>query len=124
MKIKKKTALLIFVCVATTLITACATVAKLLTKPKPDEVTFRTDICELLVGDEVILDVRYEQDKNKALVFTSSDESVVKVDERGVLQAMANGSATVTVKYGNASDECEVTVTTGGDGLFDSWRKR
>jgi len=51
---------------------------------------------------------------NKALIWTSSDESVATVDENGVITAIGKGNAVITVTaadgYG-ASATCNVTVT-------------
>ena len=45
------------------------------------------------------------------LVWTSSDEDVVTVDEYGQLLAIAAGEATITVTYNNISATCPVTVS-------------
>ena len=49
---------------------------------------------------------------NTNLIWASDDESVVKVDENGVLKAVNRGNATVTVTTvdGGYSDTCEVSV--------------
>lgn len=45
------------------------------------------------------------------VVFTSSDESVVTVDENGAVSALKAGEVTITaVKGGSLSNECKVTV--------------
>ena len=45
--------------------------------------------------------------------WKSSDESIVKVSENGILTAVSNGNATITVSSedGILTDECKVTVT-------------
>jgi hypothetical protein len=49
---------------------------------------------------------------NKGLIWSSSDESVVTVDESGGLYAAGRGSAIITLTSadGNASSSCKVTV--------------
>ncbi len=46
-----------------------------------------------------------------SVTFESSDSSVITVDQNGVVTAVSNGKATVTVKSGNLSATCTVTVT-------------
>ena len=50
---------------------------------------------------------------NKAVTYNSSNESVVKVDSKGVITAVAKGTATITVTTaeGQKTATCEVTVT-------------
>ena len=47
------------------------------------------------------------------VAWKSSDESIVKVSENGILTAVLNGNATITVSSedGILTDECKVTVT-------------
>lgn len=47
------------------------------------------------------------------VAWKSSDESIVKVSENGILTAVSNGNATITVSSedGILTDECKVTVT-------------
>ena len=47
------------------------------------------------------------------VAWKSSDESIVKVSENGILTAVSNGNATITVSSedGILKDECKVTVT-------------
>ena len=47
---------------------------------------------------------------DKTLVWMSNDETIVKVDVNGNVTAVAIGSATITVKAGNQSATCSVTV--------------
>ena len=50
---------------------------------------------------------------NKNLTWSSSDESIVKVDKNGKVTGVKAGTAYITVKAGNGrfSDTCKVTVT-------------
>lgn len=68
------------------------------------------------VGDEnKILDavIMPEFAYDNKVAWKSSDESIVKVSENGILTAVSNGNATITVSSedGMLTDECKVTVT-------------
>lgn len=68
------------------------------------------------VGDEnKILDavIMPEFAYDNKVSWKSSDESIVKVSENGILTAVSNGNATITVSSedGILKDECKVTVT-------------
>ncbi len=49
--------------------------------------------------------------KNNSVTWSTNDESVVKVDEYGMLTAVKAGTATITAKAGDQTDTCEVTVS-------------
>lgn len=119
---KKKTILIISISLAAILVVASVTVLLILLlrktpAPPPyqtkNEISLTTEKCELIVGDEYTLDIHYKYDANETITYASSDESVVTVNENGVVLATGVGQANVTVSDGNASDDCEFTVTTG-----------
>lgn len=86
---------------------------KVVVEPKPAEsVTIDKSELEMLVGDKIKLTavVMPEDAEDKNLTWKSSDESVVNVDSEGVVTAVADGEADVTVMCGNLSDMCKVTV--------------
>jgi flagellar basal body-associated protein FliL len=74
------------------------------------------DLHELNVGDTLHLTASIEpeevQDAN--LVWESSDESVIKIDEQGVLTAVAPGEALITAKVGDVSAELAFKVVKAG----------
>ncbi|MBR0483190.1 MAG: Ig-like domain-containing protein [Oscillospiraceae bacterium] len=47
---------------------------------------------------------------NQLAVWTSSDESIVKVDEAGIITGISEGTAQITATAGDASSVCTVTV--------------
>ena len=69
----------------------------------------------LNVGDSSVLvaEVEPASASNRALSWESSDEAVATVDENGNIEALAAGTATITVttKSGGFTDTCEVTVS-------------
>ncbi len=78
------------------------------------EVSLNSENITMTIGEETPLVATYEKEGDTALTFTSSDDTVVKVDEYGKLTALKAGTATVTVTYGTASDSCVVTVGLNG----------
>lgn len=48
--------------------------------------------------------------ENSDCTFVSDTPAVATVDESGIVTAVADGSAKITVKYGNIEDEVDVTV--------------
>ena len=50
------------------------------------------------------------EDTTDALVYTSSDESIVTVTEEGRLEAVAEGEAVITISCGSQTLQCYVTV--------------
>lgn len=67
----------------------------------------------LYVGDEVALTVTIQPEEADSLPleWTSSDEDVASVDEDGLITAVSEGSAVITVTGGGMTDTCDVTVT-------------
>ena len=88
----------------------------------PEETTEATIPCENLAltsGGEVVLDgeganwlinvMALPENTTDKLVYTSSDESVVTVDEQGKVTAVGEGSAVITITCGNQELTCTVT---------------
>lgn len=73
-------------------------------------VNFGVDEKELANGESVTLSVTVTD--GTEVTYTSSDESVVNVDENGTITAVGPGTATITVTINgtNISDTCKVTV--------------
>ena len=70
---------------------------------------------KLVIGEQLILTPTITPDNatEKAVNWSSSDNNIVTVDENGLVTAVAEGKATITVttKDGNKTAACEVTVT-------------
>ncbi len=71
---------------------------------------------EMLPGDTLLLTASVlPADGSFELLWVSSDESVAAVDEDGVVTALCEGAAEITVSAGGFSDTCDIIVT-GGSG--------
>lgn len=79
------------------------------------EITVNETSMELKVGETATLTatVLPENATDKTIVWSSSDDAVVTVDETGTVTAVGPGTATVSVmaKNGGAKATCEVIVT-------------
>ncbi len=63
------------------------------------------------VGDTQLLNVRKSPlNSTDEFVFESSDPEVVTVDEQGMLEAIGEGTAVITITCGDVQVECQVTV--------------
>lgn len=71
-----------------------------------------SDGLNLFVGEEAVLTVTIQPEgaKSLPLEWASSDESVAVVGEDGLVTAVGEGSAVITVSGGGFTDSCEVTV--------------
>lgn len=58
-----------------------------------------------------VLDEDGEEIPNATVTWTSSDEEVATVDEAGVVEAVGEGSATITAMSGEVEGTAEVTVS-------------
>ena len=82
--------------------------------PAPTEMMLYYDSMTLSVGDSRGLMVYFlpVNSRQEAVTWTSSDESIATVDERGIVVAVAPGTATVTgTSESGLTAECAVTVT-------------
>lgn len=81
--------------------TACTT---------PTTVTLSQDYAEVFVGATFQLQATVTSDDVVPVSWSSSDETVARVDENGNVEALSQGSATITATADGASDECFVLV--------------
>ncbi|MBQ8028457.1 MAG: Ig domain-containing protein [Clostridia bacterium] len=83
-------------------------------RQKVESVEFSQEEYQFYVSNNVALSYRVNPSDayNKAIVWNSSDESVVKVDENGMLTCLKAGKATITVTTvdGGHTATCVVTV--------------
>jgi len=82
-----------------------------ITETELDLVTDETSTFQITV-----LDAEGDPVVDPSLTFTSSNASIVSVDEDGVVTAEAAGTATITVSGGGESDTIEVTVHAASEG--------
>jgi len=114
MKKLKKIILFIIFTLTLTCMGACANSCKgSKNEPKPNYVALNVESYSMVIGDELILSMDYDFDETAKFEYSSSNESIATVDERGKVVAVNSGTAIVTVTYGNASDSCEITVDSG-----------
>ena len=81
--------------------TACTT---------PTTVTLSQDYAEVFVGATFQLQATVTSDDVVQVSWSSSDETVARVVENGNVEALSQGSATITATADGASDECFVLV--------------
>ena len=64
------------------------------------------------IGDSFVIEAKVlpENAADKTLEWASSNEEVAIVDESGLVTAIGQGSATITVTCGEASAQCEIIV--------------
>ena len=76
-----------------------------------ESITLDKTILSLAVGEAatLIATVKPDDATDKNVSWTSSDESIAKVDN-GKVTAVKSGKATITAKCGGKTAECEVTV--------------
>ena len=68
---------------------------------------------EILKGEEVDLGIIFTPEDttdSKDVVWTSSDETVIEIDETGKIKALKAGKATITAKSGDYTDSIDITV--------------
>ncbi|MFP4178022.1 MAG: Ig-like domain-containing protein [Acholeplasmataceae bacterium] len=54
--------------------------------------------------------IEYEFEGSEELTFESSDEAVVTVDENGRIEALAPGTATISIRVGSIEESIDITV--------------
>lgn len=67
----------------------------------------------IAVGSNQSIDAKVlpENSSDKHLIYKSSDESVIKIDENGIITGLKNGNATVTITSRNGvTTECKITI--------------
>ena len=79
-------------------------------------ITFPPGPFEVAVGEMVRVlatprDESGSEIEHVDLTWTSSDESIAKVDDIGRVSGIAPGTATITAAYGTITQSTEVTVT-------------
>ena len=89
-----------------------------ISKEKPEEIAITAEsikigeIDKLHKGDTLQLDVTIlpEDTTNKEVIWTTSDESVITVDETGMIEIVNYGTATITASIDEVSDSIEISI--------------
>lgn len=76
-----------------------------------NDVSFAHTSYNLVKGSTLQLEPTIKPDNatNKNLIYKSNDESILTVDENGLITCISDGSTTITVKIGSITKELEVT---------------
>lgn len=64
----------------------------------------------LTLGDRVELSVSYNPIEDEEMTWTSSNPKIVSVDEKGFVEGLQVGKATITANYGSKTVSCVVEV--------------
>ena len=77
-----------------------------------NDVSFAQTSYNLVKGSTYQLEPTIKPDNatNKNLIYTSNDESILTVDNNGLITCIADGITTITVKIGSITKELNVTV--------------
>jgi uncharacterized protein YjdB len=82
--------------------------------------SFEEDSVTIKIGSEQTLTVNGIEEGDK-LIWSTSDDKIVTVDENGTIKGVAEGSATISIKVNGQTITCEVTVSkkTGCNGSLN-----
>lgn len=93
--------------------------------PSVKEIVLAKDSIEIKVDESESIGYTISPDKASGakVTWSSSNESVAKVDENGKITGKGDGSCTITVKAGKQSDSLTVTVKSGPDfkAIYDKY---
>ena len=81
--------------------------------PVETTVTLDSEVKNMTVGDSTILNFTFTGEENLQTSWSSSDENVAKVID-GRVEAISEGTTTVTITYGSVTDTCTINVSFGG----------
>jgi uncharacterized protein YjdB len=69
----------------------------------------------------IVRNVTEHELPNRTIVFTSSNERVLSVDGKGLVRALAEGTATLTASTGGKSGKSIIDVLPPGDACRGFW---
>ena len=116
MKMKKALSILLVACMCVGLLAGCQWLPLLGGPTEPpvievEDVKINLSTVTIKVGDVHQIVTRVEPaEADQTVTFTSSDETVATVDETGLVIAIAEGTAEITVSAGEKSKVCTITV--------------
>lgn len=83
--------------------------------PEPTSLKLNQTAVTLKVGETSQLTANIEpKDQTYTVTFASDKETIATVDHKGLITAVAEGTATITATVGKLTERCVVTVTTSG----------
>lgn len=90
----------------------------IVTEQAPAKITLAADSMTMRVGEVRQLEAQVESDEDVSPVYTSDRPDVADVTADGKIFALKQGTAVITVRAGDASAQCAVTVVrrTSGNG--------
>ena len=85
-----------------------------------ESVSVNPATAELIVGRTLTLEAKVlPTEANQGVVWSSTDDKVATVDEKGIVTARAKGTATITATAdGGKEASCNITVGTDNDGIL------
>lgn len=84
-----------------------------------ETITLSPETCEIARGEEITLTatVGPEDATDKSVSWSTSNKNVATVDSNGTVRGVGKGQARITVRSGNVSAQCTVTVTLPVEGI-------
>jgi uncharacterized protein YjdB len=84
-----------------------------------ETITLSPETCEIARGEEITLTatVGPEDATDKSVSWGTSNKNVATVDSNGTVRGVGKGQARITVRSGNVSAQCTVTVTMPVEGI-------
>ena len=84
-----------------------------------ETITLSPETCEIARGEEITLTatVGPEDATDKSVSWSTSNKNVATVDSNGTVRGVGKGQARITVRSGNVSAQCTVTVTMPVEGI-------
>lgn len=91
------------------------------TAKKPESIELDKESIDMIIGDRATLkaSVHPEDAEYDAIVWTSSNNDIVTVDNGGNITALANGNAIIIASAGELKDSCKITVSSPQPAIGD-----
>ena len=87
----------------------------------PEEIVLNRDSIELSIGETFQLEWKVRpKEANQTVTFESEEPKIAEVSEKGLITAVAEGSARITVQAGSKTAACEVAVKAAKQDVLES----